>query len=188
MQQFLEKQSNNRTDNYGGSVENRARFGLEVIEAVAAAVGQSKTGIRLSPYVTFQGMKMEHPDIIETYTYYIKEIAKRTPNLAYVHAVESRIAGNTTIDAPEGEKLDFLYDEWTPRPFFAAGGFTPESAAEEAASRQNTAIVFGRHFISNPDLVERIRQGVPLADYNRDTFYLLGPEQKKGYTDYPKAT
>lgn len=131
---------------------------------------------------------MAHPDIIETYTYYIKEIARRTPNLAYVHAVESRIAGNTTIDAPEGETLDFIFDEWTPRPFFAAGGFTAESAAEEAAARRNTAIVFGRYFISNPDLVERIRQGVPLADYNRDTFYLLGPEQRKGYTDYPKAT
>lgn len=131
---------------------------------------------------------MAQHDITETYTYYTKEISTRFPQLAYIHAVESRIAGNTTIDAPEGETLDFIYDIWTPRAFLAAGGFTPESAVEEANARQNTAVVFGRYFISNPDLVERIKQGVELAPYNRDTFYLLGPKETKGYTDYPKAT
>ncbi|ORY63802.1 hypothetical protein BCR35DRAFT_308758 [Leucosporidium creatinivorum] len=187
IQQFLEKQSNVRTDRYGGSVENRTRFGLEVLEAVTSAVGQRKTGVRVSPYTTFQGMKMGRADIKETYSYYAREIKKRFPDLAYLHAVESRIAGNVMVDADESETLDFLHDIWSPKPFFVAGGFKEESAAQEVARGDNVAVVFGRYFISNPDLVQRVRHGIPFTPYNRDTFYLYGPTQSKGYIDYPNA-
>ncbi|SCV69907.1 BQ2448_1301 [Microbotryum intermedium] len=189
IQQFLETNSNKRTDRYGGSVENRARFGLEVVDAVTKAVGADRTGIRLSPYTTFQGMKMpEHQDIIDTYTYYVKQIKENHPELAYVHAVESRIAGNVTEEADERETLDFLYDIWAPSPFLLAGGFKREDAEHVTAARKNTAIVYGRYFISNPDLVERVRKGVEFADYDRSTFYIPGPQNTKGYIDYPKAT
>ena len=133
-------------------------------------------------------MKMGAQDIKETYSYYVKELASRFPSLAYLHAVESRIAGNVTIEADASESLDWIHDLWAPRPFFVAGGFTEENAAAETARLSNTAVVYGRYFISNPDLVERLREGIPFRKYNRDTFYLLGPDQPKGYIDYENAT
>ncbi|SGY13539.1 BQ5605_C010g05887 [Microbotryum silenes-dioicae] len=156
-------------------VERAGGDGVESELLTAKAVGADRTGIRLSPYTTFQGMKMpEHQDIIDTYTYYVKQIKERQPELAFVHAVESRIAGNVTEDADERETLDFLYDIWTPSPFLVAGGFKREDAEPVTAARKNTAI--------------RVRKGVKFADYDRATFYIPGPQNTKGYTDYPKAT
>ena len=135
----------------------------------------------------------------ETFSSFVSALSAAHPDLAYIHAVESRIAGNTTIPTPEGEELDFLYDLWTPRTFLVAGGFTAESAITEAKRRKNTVVVMGRYFISNvrtlpgdsksgtnplqisqPDLVARIKHSVPFADYNHDTFYLYGPTHTKG--------
>jgi NADPH2 dehydrogenase len=183
----LETGSNQRDDEYGGSVENRSRFGLRVVEAVQAAIGQAKTAIRLSPYTHFQGMRMAMPDIKETYSYFVTELKYRFPDMAYLHLVESRIAGSVTVEADEAETVDFLYDIWTPKPLLVAGGFKQEDAAREAAARQNTVVVFGRYFLSTPDLVERIRQNIPFNPYNRETFYLKGDEPR-GYIDYPFAT
>jgi len=106
--QFLQTNSNQRTDEYGGSVENRARFPLEILEAVCAEVGPDRVGIRLSPYSTFQGMKMPLKDIHETFGYFVKEIASRHSDLAYLHVVESRIAGNADVPEDKAETLDFL--------------------------------------------------------------------------------
>ncbi|GAA5929100.1 alkene reductase [Sporobolomyces koalae] len=187
--QFLQTNSNKRTDEFGGSVENRARFPLQVVDAVVEAIGAKKTGIRLSPYSTFQGMKMDKiKDIHETFSYFTTQIRDRHPEFAYIHAVESRIGGNADVPAAEEENLDFLYKIWTPRPFLVAGGFEQESAKEAAEKYENSVIVFGRYFISNPDLVNRVKEGVPFADYDRSTFYKLGPKETKGYTDYPTAT
>lgn len=155
-------------------------------------------------------MKMGPQDVKETYTYYVKELAERFPELSYLHAVESRIAGNVTISPDkvnQSEQLDWIvssfaeassrfsdlshtsqHDLWAPRPFFVAGGFQEDNAAEVAASMSNTVIVYGRYWISNPDLVERLRDGISFRKYDRDTFYLLGPDQPKGYIDYPNAT
>ncbi|GAA5911825.1 alkene reductase [Sporobolomyces salmoneus] len=189
LDQFLQTTANKRTDEFGGSIENRARFPLQVVDAVVKAVGAKKTGIRLSPYSTFQGMKMDKlEDIHETFTYFVNQIKDRHPDFAYIHAVESRIGGNDDVPADEKETLDFLYDIWTPRPFLVAGGFKQDNAVAEAEKFKNSVIVFGRYFISNPDLVQRVKEGVPFADYDRSTFYVYGPENTHGYTDYPKAT
>ncbi|GAA5978845.1 hypothetical protein JCM5350_004842 [Sporobolomyces pararoseus] len=187
--QFLQSNSNKRTDEFGGSIENRTRFPLQVVDAVVEAVGAKKAGIRLSPFSTFQGMKMDSlQDIHDTFSYFVTQIKERHPDFAYIHAVESRIGGNTDVPADEKETLDFLYDIWSPRPFLVAGGFKQDTARSTAEKYKNSVIVFGRLFISNPDLVERVKQGVPFADYDRDTFYKLGPKETHGYTDYPTAT
>ncbi|GAA5872952.1 hypothetical protein JCM8547_003273 [Rhodosporidiobolus lusitaniae] len=187
LDQFLQTTCNERTDEYGGSVENRARFLLDTVDAVVEAVGADRTGIRLSPFSTFQGMKMELKDIKETFSYVVEQLRLRHPDLAYIHCVESRIAGNQTVEADKEETLDFIRDLWAPRPFLVAGGFTDENGAEIAEKYENTVIVYGRYFISNPDLVHRLKNHIPLTPYDRDTFYLVGPHETRGYIDYPFA-
>ncbi|KAK2629446.1 hypothetical protein QTJ16_000266 [Diplocarpon rosae] len=179
--QFLQDTSNNRTDAWGGSVEKRARFGIEVAKAVVAAVGAERTGIRLSPFSPFQGMKMKDP--VPQFSYYAEELKKL--NLAYIHLVESRITGNADIESTE--KIDFLVNLWDNQsPVIIAGGFTAQSAkvaADEEYKGKDVVIAFGRYFISNPDLVFRVREGVPLTPYDRSKFYNKG--EKEGYITYP---
>ncbi|GAA5826468.1 hypothetical protein JCM11251_002383 [Rhodosporidiobolus azoricus] len=187
--QFLQTNANKRTDEYGGSVENRARFPLEIVRAVCEAVGEDRVGIRISPYSHFQGMKMDKlEDIKETFSYFVDQIRTRHPNFAFIHAVESRISGGADKEAGEGETLDFIRDIWAPRPFLIAGGFNAEHGPELAEQHENNVIVYGRYFISNPDLVERLRQNIPLTKYERETFYTAGPHATHGYIDYPFAT
>lgn len=104
--QFLQDVSNHRTDNYGGSVSNRMRLGLEVVEACVKAIGQEKVSIRFSPFSEFQGMKMEKP--YDTFIPYIKELISRYPNLAYIHGVESRIAGSDDKKEEDVDKEESL--------------------------------------------------------------------------------
>ncbi|GAA5832881.1 hypothetical protein JCM5353_003739 [Sporobolomyces roseus] len=187
--QFLQTNSNKRDDAYGGSVENRCRFPLAIVDAVVKAIGEERVGIRISPYSTFQGMKMGSiEEIHETFSYFVQQIKDKYPKFAYLHVVESRIGGSQDIPSDKKETLDFLHGIWSPRPFLIAGGFKRETAVAAAEEYENSVVVFGRYFISNPDLVERIKQGVDFTEYNRDTFYLKGPEQTRGYTDYPVAT
>ena len=178
--QFTQDVSNRRDDQWGGSIENRSRFGLEVAKAVARAVGADKTGIRLSPWSTFQGMKMKDP--LPQFSHLIRGL--KDLDLAYVHLVESRIAGNADVEATE--KNDQLLDIWAPKPALIAGGFTPKSAREDVDityKDKDLAVVFGRYFIANPDLVYRVRNGIELQKYNRETFYkATSPD---GYVDYP---
>ncbi|KAM0753128.1 NADH:flavin oxidoreductase/NADH oxidase [Meredithblackwellia eburnea MCA 4105] len=185
--QFLQTTSNKRTDAYGGSAENRVRLGLEVVDAVTKAVGEEKTGIRISPFSTFQGMKMSYDDIYETFSLYAKSLKSSHPNLAYIHAVEGRVAGNADVAEKEQESLKFLCDIWGTKTMIVAGGFTPESAPKFAEEHPNALVAFGRHFLANPDLPVRIKKGIELNRYNRDTFYLQGPSKTEGYTDYPFA-
>ncbi|KAF8603017.1 putative NADPH2 dehydrogenase chain OYE2 [Ceratobasidium sp. AG-I] len=187
--QFLQDKCNKRTDEYGGSVENRARFTLEVVDAVTAAVGSKKTGIRFSPWGKFQDMRMEDP--IPTFSYVIKELAKRYTDLAYIHLVEPVVSGDSDVEhahdtgsAEHPDSNKFARELWGTRTYLSAGGYKPESAIEAANKLGNAGIVFGRYFISNPDLPKRLRDGIPLKHYNRDTFYSQGPA---GYTDYPRA-
>ncbi|KAF8698349.1 oxidoreductase, partial [Rhizoctonia solani] len=191
--QFNQDVCNKRTDEYGGSIENRSRFLLEVLEAVVKEVGAKRAGIRFSPWARFQGMRMENP--IPTFAYLVSEIAQRYSDLAYLHFIEPVASGSSgaedesrDMDSITGtfNSNDFARLIWQPRPFFSAGGFKPESALVEAETK-DTCVVIGRYFISNPDLPERLRRGIPLSPYNRDTFYTAGPKAAKGYIDYPQA-
>lgn len=180
--QFTQDTANKRTDAWGGCIEKRARFAVEATKAVVAALGRERTGIRLSPYSTFQAMKMADPR--PGFAYLVTELKKL--KLAYLHLVESRIAGANDATAEDSEKLDFLVDIWsTTSPVLIAGGFNPDTAPEaiKEYADSDVAIVFGRYFTSNPDLVFRIKNGVKLTPYSRSKFYTA--KEPHGYTDYP---
>lgn len=185
--QFTQDVSNQRTDQWGGSIENRARFAIEVTKAVTKAVGADRTGIRLSPWAQFQGMRMTDP--IPQFSYLIHQL--RDLNLAYLHLVEPRVSGVVDRD-PENETLDFALQSWgKDKPLLIAGGFTTEKAIEAVEERYRdyqVAVVFGRRFISTPDLVYRVKKGLPFNDYDRNTFYIdqkAGHKIEPGYVDYP---
>jgi NADPH2 dehydrogenase len=171
--QFTQDNCNQRTDRWGGSIENRARFGLEVARAVVAAIGASRVGIRLSPWSTFQAMRMEDP--VPQFTYLINGL--RQLKLAYLHLVTSRIQGG--LEVPDAEDtLDFAV--------VLAGGYSSASAREvvEVTYRDfDVLVAFGRFFISTPDLPFRVQHGIELSPYDRHTFYKA--KSTDGYTDYP---
>lgn len=185
--QFTQDKSNQRTDQWGGSIENRARFAIEVTKAVVKAVGAERTGIRLSPWAQFQGMRMADP--IPQFSYLIHQL--RSLDLAYLHLVEPRVSGVVDRD-PENETLNFALQSWgRDKPVLIAGGFTTETAIEAVETKYHdhpVAIVFGRRFISTPDLVYRVKKGLPFNDYDRNTFYInqkAGHKIEPGYIDYP---
>ncbi|RPD77002.1 NADH:flavin oxidoreductase/NADH oxidase [Lentinus tigrinus ALCF2SS1-7] len=177
--QFLQDVSNTRTDEYGGSVENRARFALEVIDAIVAAVGAKRTAIRLSPFNGYHDMGMKNP--VPQFTYVLEQFKQKHPDLAYIHTI--------TPDAPmsampEDKSVDpnFIYKLWSPRTVVTAGSYVRESAIK-VAEETNQLVGFGRPFIANPDLVYRLRENIPLNEPQEDTFYL--PMSERGYTTYP---
>ncbi|KAK7954803.1 hypothetical protein PG996_015616 [Apiospora saccharicola] len=174
---FIQNNSNQRTDDYGGSVANRSRFVDEIMEAAVAAVGAARVGLRLSPWSTFQGMGMADP--IPQFSDVIRKARGR--ELAYLHLVESRISGAQEVE--RAERLDFAYEIWD-RPILLAGGFQAANAqalVDEEYPDKDIVIVFGRYFISNPDLVYRIQTGLALSAYDRNTFYT---NLAAGYVDY----
>ncbi|KAL6400155.1 NADH:flavin oxidoreductase/NADH oxidase [Ilyonectria robusta] len=180
--QFIQDTCNKRTDQWGGSVENRARFPIDVVTAIVDAIGADRVGFRISPFSNFQGMRMEDP--VPQFSYLVSEL--KSLNLAYLHIIESRV--NNWQDVEKVEGIDFLLDIWNgTSPVLVAGGFTPEIAQkavdEEYAKYDNVAVVFGRHFLANPDLPFRIKNGLQLNQYDRHSFYT--PLKSKGYTDYP---
>ena len=180
--QFLQDTCNRRTDEYGGSVENRSRFAVEVVRAVADAVGPERTAIRLSPWSTFQGMRMKDP--VPQFEDVIRRISGL--GLAYLHLVLPRISGSTETEfVGQDESLDFAVKLWD-GPLLIAGGLTPETArqlVDEEYKEKDVVATFGRYFISTPDLPFRIKEGIPLNPYNRSTFYV--PKSPVGYTDQP---
>ncbi|KAI0097909.1 NADH:flavin oxidoreductase/NADH oxidase [Nemania sp. FL0031] len=180
--QFIQDTCNKRTDSWGGSVSNRARFAVEVTKAVVDAIGADKTAIRLSPFSDFQGMGMKDP--YAQFEYVVREL--KPLNLAYLHLVEPRISGDVDAGCGVGHSLGFLIKVWhNQSPIILAGGFLPESAlrtADETWKDFDIMIAFGRYFISNPDLVFRLKEGIEFAKYDRSSFYTTKPE---GYIDYP---
>jgi len=183
--QFTQDTSNNRTDEYGGSIENRSRFALEAIDAVVEAVGAERTGIRLSPWSKFQGMRMEDP--VPQFSHLITKI-KEKHQLAYLHFVQARVAGNKTEGSEhdkQEESLDFAFDIWK-GPVLIAGNLESDSAkylVDKEYKDRDVIAVFGRYFISTPDLPFRVREGIELNPYDRDTFYLA--KSPVGYIDQP---
>lgn len=212
LEQFLHDNVNKRTDAYGGSVENRCRFPLEIVKAVTSAIGADRVGIRLSPYNYFQDTKDSNPNA--HWAYLCNEIATlpKEHRLSYVHMVEPRF--DEVLD--EAGKMDALAT-YSKNPaegveaevtakggvnslvpfrrilakggvkFMAAGGFDRDNIEPKLTSGDADAVVMGRWFIANPDLPRRLAEGLPLNAYDRATFYGADPPTK-GYTDYPFYT
>ncbi|KAI0693777.1 NADH:flavin oxidoreductase/NADH oxidase [Cerioporus squamosus] len=168
--QFLQDVSNKRTDEYGGSVENRARFALEVMDAITAAVGQSKAAIRLSPWSRYQDMRMEDP--IPTFTYVVNQLKERYPNLAYLHTITPLAPGT------KGRRDHRFHGQALgSNPVITTGGFTRESGIK-------TAEETGRSWLrGSPDLPFRLEKNLPLNEVDVTTLYTKETEQ--GYTTYP---
>ncbi|ETS84613.1 hypothetical protein PFICI_02638 [Pestalotiopsis fici W106-1] len=180
--QFLQDNCNRRQDAWGGSVENRARFHLEVTKAVVEAIGAHRTAVRLSPFSDYLGMLMDDP--LPTFEYLVREL--RSFKLAYLHLIEARITGNDDGDCGGSNDCSSLIKAWENKsPIVLAGGFQPDSArraVDETYKDYDIAIGFGRYYISNPDLVFRIKEGIELVKYNRLHFYT--PKLAEGYIDY----
>ncbi|KAF7419211.1 hypothetical protein PC9H_001797 [Pleurotus ostreatus] len=180
--QFLQDVSNHRTDDYGGSIEKRARFGLEVIDSIVKRVGARKAAIRLSPWTTIQGMGMADP--IPTFSYFVKTLRERHPGLAYLHVVEPRANGVVTVEKKEGQSNDFIREIWAPKVLISAGGYD-RNLAIQMADEKGDVIAFGRFFISNPDLPLRLKNGWPVEKGDRKKYYRPGSTDPDGYTSYP---
>ncbi|KAK4126492.1 FMN-linked oxidoreductase [Parathielavia appendiculata] len=177
--QFIQDTCNRRGDEYGGSVENRSRFAVEVVDAVVQAVGAERTGIRLSPWSTFQGMRMKDP--VPQFEDVIRKISGF--GLAYLHLVQGRIAGSEDSGGADEESLGFAAKLWN-GPLLIAGGLTAQSATslvDEQFKDKNVVAVFGRWYISTPDLPFRIKEGIELNPYERLSFY--APKSPVGYID-----
>ena len=176
-EQFLPDNANHRTDEYGGSLENRARFMLEVVQALIDVWGRDRVGVRISPSSTFNDM--HDSNLVKTFTYVVRELDRLS--IAYLHVVEPRIKGNVTIE-DDGTGLGAKFF----RPLFSgtiisAGGYSRETGEEALKNSDADLIAYGRLFISNPDLPERFARNAQLNKYDRATFYTRG---KKGYIDY----
>ncbi|MEP6946418.1 MAG: alkene reductase [Acidobacteriota bacterium] len=167
VQQFLMKSVNLRTDEYGGSVENRTRFLFEVLDAMSAAIGSERVGVKFSPQMPFNDIS--EPDADEVYSYIMKNLSGR--KLAYVHVGDHANIG-------WHEKLRPLYEG----AYFAGANFDKKRGAEYVAAGKADAIVYGTKFLANPDLPERFRKDAALNEADTSTFYSGGA---KGYTDYP---
>ena len=180
IEQFLQSKSNVRTDQYGGSIENRVRFLLEVTQAVTEVWGANRVGVRLSPYGIANGSGEADP--MPLYSHAIKALDKF--GLAYLHFIEPRASGTgrADVDWKDVPSAMVLFRPLYSGVLMTAGGFTGETANAAIAEGHADIIAFGRIFISNPDLPRRLEHDYPITPYNRATFY--GGEEK-GYTDYP---
>ena len=172
--QFLRDGANHRTDEYGGSVANRCRFALQIIDACCSAIGADRVGIRLSPVSNVNGIHDSNPQSV--FGHLIEALDARA--IAFIHLVEGSTGGARAM-----QDFDFAAARRHFRgSYIANNGYTREMAMAAVDSGAADAIAFGRPFIANPDLVERLRLGAPLATADSKTYYAFGPE---GYTDYP---
>jgi N-ethylmaleimide reductase len=181
IEQFLQSHTNLRTDPYGGSIENRSRFLMEVTKAVIEVWGADRVGVRLSPYGVANGSGEADP--MPLYSHVVKSLDPL--GLAYLHFIEPRSsgAGRADVNHQNVPSAMVLFRPLWSGKLITAGGFTGEAANAAIADGHADAIAFGRIFISNPDLPNRLTHGFPLTPYNRATFY--GGEAA-GYTDYPE--
>ncbi|KKX29498.1 alkene reductase [Rhizobium sp. LC145] len=183
LDQFLKNGTNQRTDDYGGSIENRSRFLLEVVDAIAKEIGSGRTGIRLSPVTPANDIAETDPQPL--FNYVVEQLGPR--GLSFIHVIEGATGGDRNFS--QGDK-PFDYQELKSAYRKAGGkggwlvnnGYDRESAIEAVESGYADAVAFGKLFLANPDLVQRIKDNAPLNEPDRATFYGGGA---KGYTDYP---
>ena len=173
--QFMKDQVNDRTDQYGGSLENRCRFALEVVEAIVEEIGADKVGIRLSPFADYMESGDSNPKALGLY---MAESLNKY-KILYCHMVEPRMI-------KLGEKCECPHSLLPMRnafkgTFIVAGGYDREDGNEALAENRADLVAFGRLFLANPDLPRRFQLDAPLNQYNRDTFYISDPIV--GYTD-----
>lgn len=169
--QFLNPRSNQRTDAYGGSAANRNRFVIEVLDATVAAIGKARVGVRLSPFNPFNDLEVNFDGEREQFLDLVDALAAR--DIAYLH-----LAGGSVT----GELLTEVRRRF-PGTLITNGGYDGERAENDLASGVADLVSFGRPFIANPDLPERLRTGAPIADLDASTLYTPGAA---GYTDYPR--
>jgi N-ethylmaleimide reductase len=172
--QFLRDGANKRTDAYGGSIENRCRFALEVVDAVVAEIGAGRVGIRLSPVTPVNDSADSNPQAV--FGHLVQELNKR--GIAFIHFIEGATGGPRDVPG-----FDFA---WARKAFqgvyIANNGYDRDMAIDAVESGRADAVAFGRMYIANPDLVQRLKTGAPLNAPNPQTFYTPGPA---GYIDYP---
>ena len=175
LEQFISPATNQREDEYGGSIEKRIRFVLEVAEATVAAIGAERVGIRVSPYGVFSGMEI-YEELDETYRRLAQKLSEI--GLVYMHLVDHSSMG--TPEVP-GRIKKVLRDNFK-NTLILSGGYDAEQAEQDLQQGQGDLVAMGRSWLANPDLIERIKAGADLNAPDQDTFYTPGPE---GYTDYP---
>jgi N-ethylmaleimide reductase len=177
IEQFLSPHTNLRDDSWGGSVAKRRRFAIETARAAVKVLGEGRVGMRLSPYGAFNGM-VPYPEIDESYVALVKDLAE--VGVAYVHLVDHSSMGAP----PVSEELVREIRETFPRTIILSGGYDLARANAMLAERRADLIAFGRPWLANPDLLDRLRVGTALNPHDFSTFYTPG---EKGYTDYPQA-
>jgi N-ethylmaleimide reductase len=172
--QFLRDGSNQRTDQYGGSVENRCRFALEVVDACVAEIGAGRVGIRLSPVTTVNDASGSDPQAV--FGYMVEALNQR--GIAFIHFIEGVTGGTREVPG-----FDYAWARKTFKgTYIANNGYTRDMAIDAVASGRADAVAFGRAYIANPDLVQRLKLNAPMNPPNPKTFYVPGPA---GYIDYP---
>ncbi|MDE2579468.1 MAG: alkene reductase [Hyphomicrobiales bacterium] len=174
IEQFLKDGCNKRTDKYGGSIENRCRFALEVVDTVLKVWDKQKVGIRISPVTPANGISDSNPQPL--YNHFVGELNKR--GLVYIHVVEGATGGARDVAPFDYGALRKAFSG----AYMANNGYRRDMAEEAIASGRADLVAFGRPFISNPDLVERLRNDAPIAKWDLQTLYGGG---EKGYIDYP---
>lgn len=172
--QFLNTASNQRTDRWGGSIENRIRFAVEVARATAIAIGADHIGMRISPYGVFNGMTAD-AEMDALYERLIAEL--NSIGLAYIHIVDHSSQGAPEVSPTLKAKIRATFKG----KYIMSGGYDLTRANADLDLQRGDLVAFGRPFISNPDLVEKLRNGSPLTAPDSNTFYTPG---EKGYTDY----
>lgn len=175
IEQFIRPNSNIRTDKYGGAIENRARFALEVAAATIAAIGKDKVGIRLSPYGVASDMPL-YPEMEADYTYLAGKLNEL--GLVYIHLADHSSMGTPKVPA----SIKATFRKLFKNTLILSGGYDLQRAEADIAAGKADLIAFGRPALANPDLVERFKTGAALNPPDMATFYTPGP---KGYTDYP---
>ncbi len=176
IEQFLNPLVNTRTDEYGGSIENRARFLFDIADRAGAAIGKERIGVRLSPFGVNAGMPVyDEAQTIADFTYLAEHLNDR---VVYIHVADHSSMGAPAIPA----SLKPAMREKFSGAFLLSGGLDHQSAEAALNDGRADLVVFGRMWLANPDLAVRFKQNAPLNQPNFDTFYTPGPE---GYTDYP---